>query len=169
MSFRARSSSSLRALPFSFWAYTSSVHHPRGEHTHTRRTERNKQQKEKIIPWDGGQITVASLQCLNNKQSWLENRASSIIFRLDQWLWNETHDACSHVSSIIPSTSKVSESPRQKQMTCSFSPSKDTKSIYRKRTQRLRQATLVYDTRLYLVMPNFFLESFWLQNMGERL
>lgn len=109
--------------------------------THTRRTERNKQQKKtKIRPWDGGPvstITVVSLQCLNNKQSWLENLDSSIFFKLTRRValklipWY----MLSRVALTL-STSKVS--PHQKQMPCSSSPSRDTRSICWKRTQRLR-------------------------------
>lgn len=143
MSFRARSSSSLRALPFSFWAYTSSVHHPRGEHRQNETSSRKRQNN--TVRWRTNFNYHSCFTAMSEQQAILVRKP---------WL---KHNFQAHSKScyemkprihalmcrlLIPSTSKVSESPHQKQMTCSFSPSKDTRSICWKCTQRLRHFKL---------------------------
>lgn len=168
MSFRARSSSSLRALPFSFWAYTSSVHRPRGEHRQT-------------DTWDG-QNETSSRKRQNNTVRWrtiktnfnMSEQAISTKSWLEPW---HTHNFQAHFKSswsvtlkkklhpqnpmlhaltcrlLIHWMSKVSESPHQKQMTCSSSPPKDTRSICQKRTLAASNVSIWQPALICSVFP----------------
>ncbi len=79
-----------------------------------------------------------------------------------------------YMLSRVVSTSKVSESPHQKQMTCS-SVQQNTQDPSVGNAHKMPttfQATLVYDIRLYLVMRNlflFFYESFWFTKHGREV